>query len=168
MGATSPTRAISSARPSSASRSSVAGWVVAARGSACSVSFTSNSRTGRPRRPSSHVHNKPTGPPPAINTRRSSKPISENCCLLISTTPVIPTTIRYNSSDIEGSKKERGEDAPEAFNPSPKFAILLGRSLADNRQNLDLVLETHLTTEDRILDQGRNLCRGANASDGAE
>ena len=34
-GATSPTRAMSSARPSSASSSSVAGWVVAARGSAC-------------------------------------------------------------------------------------------------------------------------------------
>ena len=37
------------ARPRS-SRSSVAGWVVAARGSACGASFSSNSRTGTPRR----------------------------------------------------------------------------------------------------------------------
>ena len=46
IGATSPTRAMSSARPSSASRSSVAGWVVAARGSVCGPSLSSNSRTG--------------------------------------------------------------------------------------------------------------------------
>ena len=33
------------------------------------------------------------------------KPYSENCCLLISAAPAIPTAIRYNSSDIEGSMK---------------------------------------------------------------
>src|SRR6266851_1211804 len=63
---------MSSARPSSLRRSSVAGCVVAARGSACGASFSSNRRTGRPSRPNRQAHSSPTGPPPAINTRRSS------------------------------------------------------------------------------------------------
>ena len=33
--------------------------------------LSSNTRTGRPRRPSSHAQSSPTGPPPAINTRSS-------------------------------------------------------------------------------------------------
>ena len=55
--------------PSSLRSSSVAGCVVAARGSACGPSLSSNSRTGTPRRASSQAHNSPTGPPPAISTR---------------------------------------------------------------------------------------------------
>src|SRR5664279_1265272 len=59
---------MSSASPSSASNSSVAGWVVAARGSVCGPGLLSNKRTRRPRRPSSQAHNNPTGPPPAMST----------------------------------------------------------------------------------------------------
>src|SRR5262245_14726248 len=59
---------MSSASPSSWSRSSVAGWVVAARGSFCNSLLSSNTTTGRPRRPKSQAHRSPTGPPPAINT----------------------------------------------------------------------------------------------------
>ncbi len=72
IGATRPTRAMS-ATSASSSISSVAGCVVAARGSACGPLFKSNSRTGTPRRPSSHAHKRPTGPPPAINTLWSSR-----------------------------------------------------------------------------------------------
>ena len=68
-----------------------------------------NRQTTTPEQP---PHNKPTGPPPAINTRRSSNPYSENCCLLISAAPAIPTAIRYNSSDIDGSMKRAGGDPP--------------------------------------------------------
>src|SRR5262245_20931459 len=71
IGATSPARAMSSARPSSSNRSSVAGCVVAARGSACGVLFSSKTTTGMPRRPRRQAHKSPTGPPPAIKTRRS-------------------------------------------------------------------------------------------------
>src|SRR5262249_32383639 len=124
MGATNPTRAMSSASPSSASKSSVAGWVVAARGSACRVSLASNSRTGRPRRPSSQAHNRPTGPPPAISTSRLS---------------IIFKLLLTN----------------------PKI-------LADNRQDIDVVFAAHLSTQDRILNQGRKLGCGANAPDRTE
>jgi hypothetical protein len=53
VGATKPTRAMSSSSPSSLNRSSVAGCVVAARGSACGSRLLSNRRTPMPRRPSS-------------------------------------------------------------------------------------------------------------------
>src|SRR6185437_11006570 len=42
------------------------------------------------------------------------------------------------------------------------------RSLADDRQDIDVIFATHLTAEDGILKQGRKLCGGTNASDGAE
>src|SRR4029079_10161162 len=122
----SPSRrlAIASARPSSASKSSVAGWVVAARGSACRVSLASNSRTGRPRRPRIKAHNRPTGPPRAISTSRLS---------------II-------------------------------FKLLLThpKILADNRQDIDVVFAAHLSTQDRILNQGRKLGCGPNAPDRTE
>ena len=40
--------------------------------SSCSVAFSSNTRTAIPRRARSSAVNKPTAPPPAINTRRSA------------------------------------------------------------------------------------------------
>src|SRR5580704_9002976 len=68
---------MSSAKPTSSRRSRVAGCVVAARGSACRPGLLSNKRTAMPRRPSIHAHSKPTGPPPEINTRRSSFAITK-------------------------------------------------------------------------------------------
>ena len=56
----------------------MAGWVVAARGSACRVSLTSNSRTGRPRRASSHRAQQADRPtsgnqyPPFVNHARKT------------------------------------------------------------------------------------------------
>src|SRR6185312_5766483 len=102
---------MSSASPSSASKSSVAGWVVAALGSSCRVSLTSNIRTGRPRRPSNQPHNRPTGPPPTINTRRSSNILG---LLFIYGRGSDPTAFRYNTSDIDGSRKRASaRHAPE-------------------------------------------------------
>src|SRR5262249_31443636 len=69
---------------------------------------------------------------------------------------------------LKVAKKGRSRRARRFELQNPKIRSLLGRSLADHWQVIDVIFATHLTSEDRILKQGRKLRRRANASDGAE
>src|ERR1700719_3301612 len=69
-GAISPRRITSSTKPRSSSISSVAAWVVAARGASSMRSPASKTRTGTPCRANASAAMAPTGPPPAMRIGR--------------------------------------------------------------------------------------------------
>src|SRR5262249_11931474 len=69
---------------------------------------------------------------------------------------------------LKVAKKGRSRRARRFELQTPKIRSLLGRSLADHWQDIDVIFATHLTSEDRILKQSRKLRRRANASDGAK
>src|SRR5690606_40865194 len=69
IGATRPAARISCSSPSSPRSSSVAGWVVAARGSSCRLEKRSSTVTGTPCRARLNAQMRPTGPPPLMITR---------------------------------------------------------------------------------------------------
>src|SRR6476620_7584099 len=71
-GSTSPRSMTSSSMPRPASISSVAAWVVAARGMSLTLASASNTRTGSPWRASASAAITPTGPPPAMRMGRGS------------------------------------------------------------------------------------------------
>src|SRR5262245_36501614 len=97
-------------RPSSARRSSVAGCVVAARGSACKPSLSSNKRTGMPWRPKCQAHSRPTGPPPAISTLLFSSDISR-------------AQPRIENRRVRNLLKMAGDASAERLNMRPHGAL---------------------------------------------
>ncbi len=106
-GSTRPRSMTSSTMPSPASISSVAAWVVAARGMSLILASASNTCTGSPWRASARAVMTPTGPPPAIRMGRW-----EGECMERSYTP----------SPVRGIAHVRGIECDIAWRPSVMIA----------------------------------------------